>query len=180
VHLEVVRALTAWLRDPVTGANAQLGAIPRDADHAAGSVPAAVATVTCPYEPDADGDACAKWLAPSQLPALYVTPDGPVVAEGEVATVNRQSEDVAVVVRFLAPGDDAASRAASAYALRAVIRSLRGFNADTAAGRAARSRNGIQILTCSRITFGPWNETVGQSRAVAIVGAEFVVRDVLP
>ncbi len=175
MQLEVVRCVTDWLRRPdARGLNAKLAGVLRDVDHAG---PVAVSLITCPFDPGADGSACAEWKEPGSFPAIYITPDGPVTAFGEVATTTRASDRVAVAIRYLARGNDGRSRVEAAYVARAVVKSLREMLKQDVDALAGRTRNEVTILNASAMTWGPWLESVGTAQAVAVVGAEFTVRD---
>lgn len=176
--LETIRMTSDWLKDATHGVNAELDALQAGVDmDATDPAMLAVAVIRNPTE---DADAAA-WQAPIELPAIDVREDGPVAADGEVATVYRDAASVALAIRYFATAaeEDVAVQQ-TMTALRAIVRSLAKFLQDTPEAEAARSRNGILILGCTTLTFGRWHEGVGDAKVTGAVGITLQVRDTLP
>lgn len=138
--LEPVRLLADWLgasgqfTGNTSGINTLLAAIPRDAGDAA---PAAVTL----FDETRD-NAVARGDLPDTLPALMVTSRKIDQLDGEVATYTRDGV-IELIVRYaqLNAATKDALRDAS-YVLRAALRSVRAFNAET------RTRNQIDVYSC--------------------------------
>lgn len=178
MHLEVVTSVVDWLagEGPAAGkgVNDFLEGIPRLGGHEA---PPPVEYFADPFR----DDRAASFGAPPRFPALYVLPDGPVVAEGELGPMVRKSDSVGVAIRYIVR-DAKKARAAvdAAYTLRAIGRSLAYYLDDDEAGRAGRSRSGILVVTCNTYTYGSWREAVGEAQAIAVFGLDLAVRDTAP
>lgn len=181
MRVHTTEMLARWLADVQSGSgvNAYARKVPVLDGHAR---PREIKLVTTPYRLDADGERCAEWKEPRAYPALYVNPDGPVGAEGEVGTINRDAPSLAIAVRLLLEGGESnvARQLESEYLLRAIVQSVCDFNGETAEARAARQLNSIEVRLCNAITFGTWAEAVGDAKAVAVVGCDFYVRDHAP
>lgn len=173
IQLAVCTAVRQFLAG-AQGVNAQLAALPRLPGHEAAP---RVEHIADPFS----DKACAQWKEPARYPALYVMPDGPVDAEGEVATRYREIASCAVGVRYLVrEGDEDRSARHAAYTLEAIARSLRLLMADDETGRAARTVGQFYIKQANAMTYGPWREAVGASVAVAVFAVDFAVRNNQP
>lgn len=178
MHLEVVTSVADWLAGigPAVGkgVNDFLEGVPRLEGHEA---PPEIAVVADPFR----DDRAASFEAPPRFPALYVLPDGPVVAEGELGPMVRTADSVGVAIRYIVrKSSNSRSAIDAAYTLRAIGRSLVAYLDDDEAGRAGRSRNGIMVVTCNTYTYGSWREAVGEAQAIAVFGLDLAVRDTAP
>jgi hypothetical protein len=171
--LEPVRCVTDWLNDTAFGFNAKIAALPVDLGDER-------LLVTAPFIQDGSRDDRVLTQAdPPKTPALYVNSDGPLNAEGEVKTIYRDADNVTVAIRYLIKNADTSEAATQTmYALRAIVRSIRDLMRNE--NVAARTRNSILIVSCSRITYGAIEETVGNTVATGAVVCVFVVRDKAP
>jgi hypothetical protein len=170
--LEPIRITADWLGHATYGVNAKLTALAAILD-----TPEEVPQVRLIADSTRD-DAVLSERDPIKLPAIYVTSDGPVTAEGEVGTVNRDAK-VAVAVRvILAKGETAKAVAQTHHLLRAVVLSLRELMRND--NVASRLMNDIQILSAAELTFGRINEAVGAATATGAVTAVYDVRDNAP
>jgi hypothetical protein len=175
MQLSIVTEWNDWLAgvtQPGAGVNDYLGDVPRDPLDAA--LPAQIGEIVDPYR----SDRCAAFDTPATARAIYVLPDGPVVADGTAGPTTRKAKSVAVVARVIVQNSKlAANRRWVDYVLRAIGLSTAAFLDETTAGDNARLRNGIKIVAANRYTYGAWNESVGESTAIAIFGLDFEVRD---
>ena len=164
------------LRDATRGVNAMLATVPRWSGHQA---PPALEIITSPFDEDPDGhaDRCARTEAPSRFPALYVVPDGPFEAQGEVSVRTRKAFDVALAIRYLVSDANQARVSArnAAYTMEALSKSMKLLLADDNYGRDARTQRDQHIQMCNRMTYGPWNESVGAARAIAIFALSYEI-----
>lgn len=171
--LEPIRIISDWLNSDVKGFNDVVKDIPCDLDDVNLRKP-------CAFIADSSrDDRVARMDDPPSVPALYVTSDGPLNAEGEVKTIYRDSDTTSVAIRYVMKGcDTAAANAQVMYALRAVVRSLRELMRNENA--PSRTRNGIYIESCLNLTFGRVEEGAGSSVVAGAVVAVFKVRDKSP
>lgn len=145
MNLEPVRLLADWLADAgqfaggASGVNAMMAAVPRDAGDPA---PPAVTV----FDETRDGNS-ARGDLPATLPAIIVTSREIPQLDGEVATYTRDGV-IELVVRYACEkADTKAALRDSSYTLRAVLKSVRQFNADT------RSRNQLDVYSCLDLRF---------------------------
>lgn len=120
---------------------------------------------------------------PPGTPALYVTEGGPMAVEGEVRTNDhRDSVDgsgVAIVIGLVeANANTIEAVQARTYILRACIKSLTLLLDNT--GAAGVYRNNIEVVSCDRMEYGRWVETLHQSRISAALVCLFRYRDHAP
>jgi hypothetical protein len=171
--LEPVRCVTDWLNDATYGFNAKIAALDCD-------VVDQGKRLTSPFIKDGTRDDRVLTQAdPPKTPALYVNVDGPLNAEGEVKTIYRDADNVTIAIRYLIKNADTAEAATQTMlALRAIVRSIRDLMRNE--NLAARTRNNILIISCSKITYGQIEETVGNTVATGAVVCVFVVRDKAP
>lgn len=182
MQLETVTGYADWLNglDAVgaannAGVNHFLALVPRDALDT--SAPIAVDAIVDPYR----DDRCAAFDTPNVQRALYVMPDGPVVAEGTAGPVSRKSNSLAVVVRVIVKDSKkAATWRWLEYVIRAVGMSTAAFNDDTTTAKAARLRGAIEIVAANKVTYGTWNEGVGDATAIGVFALDFEIRDRRP
>jgi hypothetical protein len=177
MHRVVCAALTDWLAGktaPDKGVNALLPGVPRD------PMDAAALPVEHFGDPFRDEHAARYDGAPKPR-TIYVHPDGPITLEGEVGATDRKAHSVAVAVRVVVKSAElTASARWASYVERAIAKSLAAFLAEDPDGTAARSRDGYRIVTANALRAGPWKESVGEAEAIAVVAADFQVRDQAP
>lgn len=171
--LETLRATTDWLNNATKGFNALIVTLPVDAgDEGLRKTAAFINDQT-------RDDRVAITSDPPNTPALYVVSDGPVGAEGEVKTIYRDADHVAVAIRYIINNaDDAEANAQVLYALRAIMRSIRELMRNE--NIAARTRNSVVIESCQSATFGRVEESAGAAVAAGAVVVVFKVRDKSP
>lgn len=148
------------------GVNTYLASVPRDNGDAQPS------NVTVADE--TRNSDVARGDLPTTLPAVIVTTREIDPLDGQVATYSRDGV-VEVVIRYAASRADtkAALRDAS-YTLRAVLRSLRQFNATT------RTRNSLDVYSCLSLkVVSMWTPTESAVVTGAIVG-RWQFRDNVP
>lgn len=179
--METVMLLTDHLRHATLGVNATLEAVVRRSIHAA---PKPLALIIDPYRSGEEAsNRCARWEEPTKHPALYLVVDGPVEADPEVKTVDRDAHVTVAIRHIVQVGDEARSNVAAALTMKAIELSLKHFCADDAAGRAARgegSARSVYVIAAERAEYGEWSERVGLSLANAVFTVEFHVRDYAP
>jgi hypothetical protein len=170
--VETIRMVADWLDDVDHGANVKLAAVTVDAGD---PQPPDVLSVADPTR----DQRCAQYKEPLNLPALYVHVDGPAVGAGEVATVNRDFTSVVVAIRYLVRNPETMEAARDTlYALRAIVLCMRELLKNENA--AARERNGVYIVACTAVAFGPWREAVGSAVATGVATFTLNVRDKTP
>jgi hypothetical protein len=141
------------------------------------SAPTPVDSIVDPYR----DDNCAAFNTPNVMRALYVMPDGPVVAEGSAGQTNRKAASLAMTVRVIVrSARTAATWRWLEYVIRAIGMSTAAFNDDTTTAKAARTRAHITVVAANKVTYGTWNEAVGDATAIGIFALDFEVRDTRP
>jgi hypothetical protein len=163
--LEVLRLVTDWLNDQNTGLVAQLALIPYDD----GDVPPAVGTIA-----DETRDPnVALQLLPSS-PGVAVNIQQIPQLDGEVATVSRDGMAQVLIRVGRDSADTQHAVRDTSYILRALIRSLRLFNAST------RSRNAIDVYSCERLAIRPVWTPIDDTIVTGAVVAHWQFRDNAP
>jgi hypothetical protein len=163
--VEVLRSLTDWLNDPTTGVAAQLALIPRD-----GSDPAPTVGLIAD---ETRNNLVAQERAPA-LPGIGVNLLTMPQLDGEVATVTRDGI-AEVLIRIYRRGADTKDLVRdSSYIARALIRSLRLYNAGT------RTRNSIDIYSCESLAIVPLMQTVEDAQVTHGVRGRWQFRDYAP
>lgn len=165
--LEAIRSLTDFLKDPTYGINAELSALTlEDGDPA----PPSIAAVLDPTRNLIEG--ALDW------PILTVTQDGGAEADGEVSTVKRDAT-VSLVIRYVtADPDPERTVTDTLLTLRALSRALRTYLDNTHI--ADRTRNGVCVLTCRRMAYGPVEEEAQGGVTTGAMLLDFLVRDEQP
>ena len=163
--LEVLRQVTDWLNDPTNGVAAQLALIPLDG---ADTAPA-VGTIA----DETRNNSVAQQYLPS-TPGIAVNIQEIPLLDPEVATVERDGE-AKVLIRVGVPNVDTdnATRDTS-YILRAIVRSLRLFNAST------RTRNQIAVYSCIDLRLASLWQPKDDQLITGAVAATWRFRDIAP
>lgn len=171
--VETIRCVTDWLNNGSYGFNVQIATLPVD-------VGDETRRITVQFIADGTRDDRAlRQEDPPKAPAIYVNIDGPLNAEGEVKTIYRDADNVAISIRYIIKNaDNAEATTQTMYALRAIVRSIRELMRN--GNVAARTRNNVLIESCSGITYGQIEETAGNAVATGAVVAMFNVRDQAP
>lgn len=151
MELEAIRMVADALADPVTGVNAQLAAVPKDAADAALVLPAVTIA-----DQTRDG-----WVARKHVnaeghagafPAVSVSLATPASLDGEIFnTVHRQGELQLLIEYVQLAADSAAGAAAALYTKRAILAALAAFHIDD----ARRTRNQVSLHICTSIQSAP-------------------------
>lgn len=182
MHLEVIRMIVDALTDSTTGVQKQLDTVPKDPEDVS-------ITITAPVkylDPTRDDQTA---LTGSQLdfPILLVSADEPAEADGDTHTINvhhRQADAMPIAIRMInREADSAAAVRDALYCERAVVRAIRQWlilpNDD-----AKRKRNGISVISCPSLRYGPVDEIIGKPEdkleVMMAVRLGLVVRDLLP
>lgn len=193
IHMAVCRYWAAYLSADVGAGvmriNAEMALVPRFPGDAA---PPDLQLVTHPYTPgDLASDRAARGEAPQQYPALYVLPDGPIPAEGEISPGDHRDCVPSIATKYIvAKNDYGQAQQWAAYAMKALERCAYQFFYDDAAGRAARGdghASGIEVLQCGYddhdfghrvgMAYGPWKEEIGMAMTAQVFTLMMVVRD---
>lgn len=180
MQLETTVMLCDWLAGTPAvgkGVNDFLATVPRLPGDA---VPPALVTVADCYR----DEKCSAWFigtdnpAPPRLNALYVTPEGPIDAEGEVGPVFRTCRSVSVVVRVIVGGSNRTLNARLAeYYREAIGLSVDAWLADDEDGRSGRRLGPVYVVAANRRLTGPWGEDVGAgAMALGVVALDLEVR----
>lgn len=170
--LETERMVTDWLKNTSYGVAPKLLAIPVDA---ADVRPRAVQFIGCASE----DERVLKQTDPPKFPALYVSSDGPLAVDGEVGTIFRDGDALTIAIRYITKNYDSVEGVQDTlYTLRAVVRSLRDLLRNENA--AARVRNSVLLIACTKMTYGRWEESYGSATVTGAVTATFKVRDTAP
>ena len=64
--------------------------------------------------------------------------------------------------------------------MEALHHSLRLFLADDDTGRNARRGKGQMIFVAQKARYGPWKESIGKAKAIAVFGMAFDIRNSNP
>lgn len=172
IHRCVI-AYSDWLRDPDTGPNHYLPDVVREE----GDETMAVRPIVRVLDPFRDEEAFGD-KEPGAYPAIVVTPASVVDVQGEVNQDEQDADGFDLLARILVediPGPRALVELA--YLLEALNRSTSGFLAETEAGRAARQRGHVHIITCSGRTYALANESVGAAKCGAAMIIRLTTRD---
>lgn len=177
MKLEVVRMVTAWLKDDTYGYAAKLAALPLDGSDAR---PTTVADTSIVNECD-DANAAFHRFDGLTLPALIVSVVGDVehLEPNQPQTGERADAMLTVQVRYAER--TAASQTAivnGIYAIRAVIASLRVLHDNTNA--ASRTRNSIRMVSCESLSEQGVYEEVEDTWLLAAVQLRYYVVNLLP
>lgn len=171
--IEAVTILTDALADPTIGVNAQLAGIPLLAGDA---TPAPVTFIGDEFRDDRVlmGD------SPPDLPAIYVTRDGPLILTGEVATNYRDTAaPVSVAIRiFTTHHKDARDNRFNEYYGRAVMRSLKLLMGN--AHEADRTSGDIYVISIEQMLWTPLREEVSGCIITGGVAVTLNLRDEAP
>lgn len=163
--LEVVRSITDWLQDGTNGVAAQLALLPLDAGDSAPSV-GTIADET-------RSNIVAQGRLPS-TPGIAVNSQGIKELDPEVTTVERDGQITLHVRVGCASADTKNATRDGSYILRAIVRSLRLYNAAT------RTRNSIAIYSCIDLRLAAlWQPIDDQIITGAVIGT-WQFRDIAP
>jgi len=177
VRIEVVRAVTAWLKDDTYGYAAKLAALPLDGSD---SRPTTVADASIVNECD-DANAAFHRFDGLTLPALIVSVVGDIehLEPNQPQTGERADAYVTVQVRYAEKtGASATAIVNGTYAIRAVIASLRELHAN--ANAASRTRNSVRLVSCESLTEQGVYEEVEDTWLLAAVQLKYWVSTLLP
>jgi len=174
--LECIRMVADALGHSERGVNAELGGIARDYEDA--MPPSIVRILDSTRDDEAVADLTEDVFIPD-WPVLVVSSDTPALFDGEVRTWNRDSDSVQVSIRYITDSADAAINSAhTLYTLRAILSSLREWLRNENA--AYQTRNGVNIMYCSGLTWGEVREVTAHGIITGLVVADFAVRDTTP
>lgn len=163
--LESCRLLTDWLNDPSNGVAAMLATTPRDA----GDPLPTLGTIA----DETRNDLVAQQRLPS-LPGVGVNVEIVNELDGEVATYTRDGRPTLLIRYGVAKDATSTGVRDAAYVLRAIIKSIRLFNAST------RTRNQVDIYSCLQLSYTPMWRPIEDAIITGAVRVQFQARDNAP
>lgn len=146
MELETVRAITDWLNHATHGVNAKLATLPLDVGD---TVPADILLIV----DETRNAVVARDRFPAERPCITVRMHAEWVLEGEVMTVERNTEERGLPVLIRTMVSDALTATGFRdlyYYNRAIRQSLREFLKNDYA-QSHRTRNDVAITLCQRI-----------------------------
>ena len=172
--LNGLRILVAALDDPNIGVNAMIQRLPLDGSDAA---PKRIRRI---LDPTVRGnDNILRGDFGTTFPALIVSPEEPVVAQGEIEQVYRDGENLSYSVSYATSDSDLAQAMREGLY---VCRAIAGVIAELmdVGNIAMRTRNGIVLQYCISITYGTVIDEINEGLVTAAFSANFQVRDINP
>lgn len=163
--LEVLRSVTDWLNDNTNGVTAQLALIPLEAGDSAPTV-GTIADET-------RNNSVAQQYLPS-TPGIAVNIQEIPLLDPEVTTVTRDGHAKVLIRVGISNADTKYATRDTSYILRALVRSLRLYNAAT------RTRNSIEIYSCIDLRLVALWQPKDDQLITGAVAATWQFRDTAP
>jgi hypothetical protein len=167
--LEVLRSVTDWLNDVTNGVAAQLAAIPLDGSDTAPGI-AAIADET------RDNSVAQQYLPRSSNAGALIAVNIQEIPllDPEVETIERDGLAKVLVRVGVTNVDTKDATRDTSYVLRAIVRSLRLYNAAT------RTRNAIAIYSCEDLRVAALWQPKDDQLITGAVAVTWRFRDTAP
>lgn len=181
MHLELVRIVADWLRDPTEGVNALLPGIPREPDDPMAPTAVAIEDETTQLDPATrrQHQELADPAEPWPVPVLSVLSSSGATSDDDQPTagVVVDAHATILICYFTAEPDAARAVRYSSYTLRATMQSLRRL---LNAPQARRERNGVALWYGTGLQMVAVEAQRNDIIATSALMARYAVRDMQP